>query len=159
MIASKDSFEPHSSEQLPASKKVFVAGIIHPDVRVPMREIELSPTKTFSGAIEVNEPVRVYDCSGPWGDPNFNGKSDEGLPALRRDWILKKTGWLNFRDSPAAAVARCARKMEKSSRSSLMRAPESSRRKWNSSRFAKTGKLRIANCGLRIWQKTTREMI
>jgi phosphomethylpyrimidine synthase len=90
MIASKDSFEPHSSEQLPASKKVFVAGIIHPDVRVPMREIELSPTKTFSGAIEVNEPVRVYDCSGPWGDPNFNGKSDEGLPALRRDWILKR---------------------------------------------------------------------
>jgi phosphomethylpyrimidine synthase len=90
MIASKDSFEPHSSEQLPASKKVFVAGIIHPDVRVPMREIELSLTKSFSGAIEVNEPVRVYDCSGPWGDPNFNGKSDEGLPALRRDWILKR---------------------------------------------------------------------
>jgi phosphomethylpyrimidine synthase len=90
MIASKDSFEPHSSEQLPASKKVFVAGIIHPDVRVPMREIKLSPTKSFSGAIEVNEPVRVYDCSGPWGEPNFNGKSDEGLPALRRDWILKR---------------------------------------------------------------------
>jgi phosphomethylpyrimidine synthase len=90
MIASKDSFEPHSSEQLPASKKVFVAGTIHPDVRVPMREIKLSPTKSFSGAIEVNEPVRVYDCSGPWGDPNFTGKSDEGLPALRREWILKR---------------------------------------------------------------------
>jgi len=34
--------------------------------------------------------VRVYDCSGPWGDPAFTGKSDEGLPALRRDWILKR---------------------------------------------------------------------
>src|SRR5665213_3970504 len=90
MIASKDSFEPHSSEQLPNSKKVFVAGTIHPDVRVPVREIELSPTKTYSGQIEVNEPVRVYDCSGPWGDPNFNGTSDEGLPALRREWILKR---------------------------------------------------------------------
>jgi phosphomethylpyrimidine synthase len=89
MIASRDSFEPHSSEQLPNSKKIYIAGKIHADVRVPMREIEVTPTKTYSGAIEVNEPVRIYDCSGPWGDPNFTGKSDEGLPALRRDWILK----------------------------------------------------------------------
>jgi phosphomethylpyrimidine synthase len=55
-----------------------------------MREIEVSPTKSYTGAVEANAPVRVYDCSGPWGDPNFNGKSDEGLPALRRDWILKR---------------------------------------------------------------------
>jgi phosphomethylpyrimidine synthase len=90
MIASKESFEPHSSEQLPASKKVFVAGAIHSDIRVPMREIEVSDTKSYTGAIEKNAPVRVYDCSGPWGDPNFTGTSDEGLPALRRDWILKR---------------------------------------------------------------------
>ncbi len=55
-----------------------------------MREIEVTPTKSYTGAVEANEPVRVYDCSGPWGDPNFNGTSDEGLPALRRDWILKR---------------------------------------------------------------------
>ncbi|HEX3890368.1 MAG TPA: phosphomethylpyrimidine synthase ThiC, partial [Verrucomicrobiae bacterium] len=91
MIASKDSFEPHSSEQLPASKKIYVGGKLHPDVRVPMREIELAATKSFNGQIEVNEPVRVYDCSGPWGDPNFAGKSDEGLPALRAEWILKRS--------------------------------------------------------------------
>jgi phosphomethylpyrimidine synthase len=90
MIATKDSFEPHSSEQLPNSKKIYVEGKIHPEVRVPMREIELSPTKSYTGAVEVNEPVRVYDCSGPWGDPDFNGNPDEGLPALRRDWILKR---------------------------------------------------------------------
>ena len=84
MIASKESFEPHSSEQLPNSKKVFVEGTIHPDVRVPMREIEVGDTKSYTGAVEKNAPVRVYDCSGPWGDPNFTGKSDEGLPALRR---------------------------------------------------------------------------
>ena len=90
MIASKDSFEPHSSEQLPASKKVFVAGTIHSDVRVPMREIEVSPTKSYTGAITPNDPVRVYDCSGPWGDPAFTGTSEQGLPALRRDWILKR---------------------------------------------------------------------
>ncbi len=90
MIASKDSFEPHSSEQLPASKKVFVAGTIHADVRVPMREIEVSPTKSYTGAVTPNDPVRVYDCSGPWGDPAFTGTSEQGLPALRRDWILKR---------------------------------------------------------------------
>jgi len=90
MIATKDSFEPHSSEQLPASKKVFVAGKLHPEIRVPMREIEVSDTKSYTGAIEKNTPVRVYDCSGPWGDPAFTGKSEEGLPALRRDWILKR---------------------------------------------------------------------
>jgi phosphomethylpyrimidine synthase len=90
MIATKESFEPSSGEQLPNSKRVYVAGKIHPDVRVPMREIELTPTKSYTGTIEPNEPVRVYDCSGPWGDPNFNGTVEEGLPALRREWILKR---------------------------------------------------------------------
>ncbi|MEI8341143.1 MAG: phosphomethylpyrimidine synthase, partial [Verrucomicrobiota bacterium] len=90
MIASKDSIEPHSSEQLPNSTRVYIQGTLHPEVRVPMREIKLTPTKSFNGSIEVNEPVRVYDCAGPWGDPAFNGKVEEGLPALRRDWILKR---------------------------------------------------------------------
>ncbi|MSU62400.1 MAG: phosphomethylpyrimidine synthase ThiC [Pedosphaera sp.] len=101
MIATKDSFEPstlrstsakdgHSSEQLPASKKLYIAGALHPDIRVPMREIEVSDTKSYTGAIEKNAPVRVYDCSGPWGDPAFTGTSEQGLPAMRRDWILKR---------------------------------------------------------------------
>ena len=90
MIATKDSFEPHSSEQLPKSKRVYVAGQIHPDVRVPMREIELAPTKSYTGAIEQNKPVRVYDCSGPWGDPGFKGNVEKGLPALRAKWIRER---------------------------------------------------------------------
>ena len=90
MIATKDSIEPHSSTQLPASTRVYLEGRIHPDVRVPVREIALSPTKTFSGELEGNEPVRVYDCSGPWGDPAFSGTSDEGLPALRAKWIAAR---------------------------------------------------------------------
>ena len=90
MIATKESFEPHSSESRiagPGSNRVYVAGKIHPDVRVPMREIELTPTKSYTGAIEQNEPVRVYDCAGPWGDPSFKGNVEEGLPALRAKWI------------------------------------------------------------------------
>ena len=90
MIATKDSFEPHSSEQLPNSKRVYVEGKLHADIRVPMRQIQLSPTTVSECDVRPNKPVRVYDCSGPWGDPAFTGKSDEGLPALRREWILKR---------------------------------------------------------------------
>jgi phosphomethylpyrimidine synthase len=90
MIASKESFEPHSREQLPASKRVYVEGQLHPDIRVPMRQIQLTPTTINECDVRPNKPVRVYDCSGPWGDPAFTGKSEEGLPALRRDWILKR---------------------------------------------------------------------
>ncbi len=90
MIATKESFEPHSSEQLPARQRVYVTGEIHPDVRVPMREIKLTPTKLNECDGRVNKPVRVYDCSGPWGDPEFTGSVEKGLPALRREWILKR---------------------------------------------------------------------
>ena len=90
MIATKDTIEPHSSDQLPASTRIYVQGQLFPEVHVPFREIALSPTKTFSGAMEENAPVRVYDCSGPWGDPGFTGTSDEGLPTPRAKWIADR---------------------------------------------------------------------
>jgi phosphomethylpyrimidine synthase len=71
----------------PNSKKVYVPGEVHPDIRVPFREISLAPTKTLSGEVEVNEPVRVYDTSGAWGDPDFHGDVTRGLPVLRAKWI------------------------------------------------------------------------
>src|SRR2546428_13917050 len=78
----------HSVEKpLPNSRRVYVGGKIHPDIRVPFREISLAPTKSMSGEIEVNEPVRVYDTSGPWGDPSFDGDVEQGLPPLRAKWI------------------------------------------------------------------------
>ncbi len=87
MIATKDSLEPQSGEPLPNSTKIHVKGRLHPDLRVPFREIKLHDTKGFSGQIEANEPVRVYDCSGPWGDPGFKGDVASGLPKLRDSWI------------------------------------------------------------------------
>jgi phosphomethylpyrimidine synthase len=72
---------------LPNSRKVYVAGELHPDLRVPFREISLAPTKTMSGEIEVNEPARVYDTSGPWGDADQHVDVTKGLPALRAKWI------------------------------------------------------------------------
>ena len=90
MIASENSFEPQSQEKLPNSKRVYLKGKLHPDLRVPMREIQLAPTKTFNGQIQNNEPVRVYDASGLWGDEQFQGNVEKGLPALREKWILAR---------------------------------------------------------------------
>ena len=78
----------HSVEKpLPNSRKVYVSGKLHHDIRVPFREISLAPTKSMNGEIELNEPVRVYDTSGPWGDPDFHGDVTQGLPPLRAKWI------------------------------------------------------------------------
>jgi phosphomethylpyrimidine synthase len=71
----------------PNSKRVYVSGKLHPDVRVPFREISLAPTKSMNGEIEINEPLSVYDTSGPWGDPEFHGDVTQGLPLMRAKWI------------------------------------------------------------------------
>ena len=89
-----------SRAPLPASTRIYVAGRIHASVRVPMREIALSDTRSVNGRVEVNEPVRVYDCSGPWGDPAFTGTSEHGLPALRREWILARGDVEEYRGRP-----------------------------------------------------------
>lgn len=77
-------------ELVPGSRRVYVSGRLHASMRVPMREIALSPTRLANGRIELNEPVRVYDCRGPWGDPAFHGDASGGLPSLRREWIVSR---------------------------------------------------------------------
>ncbi|QJE73039.1 phosphomethylpyrimidine synthase ThiC [Aerophototrophica crusticola] len=63
---------------LPASRKVHVPGTLFPDLRVAMREIDLTG----------DEPsVRVYDTSGPYSDPGIRTDIRLGLPALRQAWI------------------------------------------------------------------------
>ena len=74
----------------PNSSRIYVQGEIHDGLKVPMREIRVSDTEHPNGEIEKNEAVRVYDCSGPWGDPDFKGDVTQGLPALRRQWILDR---------------------------------------------------------------------
>ncbi|MGI8605521.1 MAG: phosphomethylpyrimidine synthase ThiC [Verrucomicrobiales bacterium] len=127
MIAPESSFESNSADTLPNSRRVYVPGQLHPNVRVPFREILLSPTKTLNGRIEVNEPVSVYDTSGPWGDPDFGGDVTQGLPLLRHDWILRRgdveeyegrkatfrdDGWLS--DTHAASRSKSALRTPKS---------------------------------------------
>src|SRR5438046_586749 len=99
--AATDSGERDGSRSSFNSKKTYVAGKLHTNIRVPLREISLAPTKSISGPIEgsagaspvilQNEPVRVYDTSGPWGDPDFHGDVTQGLPALRAKWIRDRS--------------------------------------------------------------------
>mgnify|MGYP001234831381 CR=1 FL=1 len=65
---------------LPASRKIYRPGRIHPDLRVPMRAIELHPTAG-------EPPVIVYDSSGPYTDPEIETDIARGLPRLRESWI------------------------------------------------------------------------
>ncbi|MCA1593011.1 MAG: phosphomethylpyrimidine synthase ThiC [Acidobacteria bacterium] len=88
MSTSKEASERRSDEvQLPNSRKIFVEGG-SAGVRVPFREIELQPTRQPDGRLEANEPVRVYDTSGPWGDPGVRCDVRDGLQPLRREWIV-----------------------------------------------------------------------
>ncbi|MED4879039.1 phosphomethylpyrimidine synthase ThiC [Anoxybacillus geothermalis] len=86
----------------PASRKVYIEGS-RKDVRVPMREIVLSPTKTPQGTVE-NEPVRVYDTTGPYTDPHFEPDVEKGLPLLRRNWIFERGDVEEVKPSAAAGV-------------------------------------------------------
>ncbi len=86
MIAPRN---PDSTDEtlFPNSERVYTSGKLHPEVKVAMREVKLSDTTKHDGTIEPNAPIRVYDTSGPWGDPEFEGDAEHGIPALRLPWI------------------------------------------------------------------------
>ena len=81
-------------EPFPASEKIYVQGTIHKDVKVAMRQINLTDSKAMftKGQFvkEKNEPVVVYDTSGPFTDPNIEIDVKKGVPALRQKWILER---------------------------------------------------------------------
>jgi len=68
---------------LPASEKVYARGAAHPDIRVPMRRIDLHASAN-------EDPLVVYDTSGPYSDPSHFANIAKGLPALRRDWVAAR---------------------------------------------------------------------
>jgi phosphomethylpyrimidine synthase len=71
---------------LPASRKIYVPGEIHTDIRVPMREIELSETRVGE-TLEENPPVVVYDTSGPYTDMDIEIDVRKGIERIRQPWI------------------------------------------------------------------------
>ncbi|MBY4678845.1 phosphomethylpyrimidine synthase ThiC [Marinobacterium sp. CAU 1594] len=79
----QDSVQP-----FPKSRKVYIEGS-RPDIRVPMREITLDDTPTGFGG-EKNEPLYVYDTSGPYTDPEVEIDVRKGLAPLRAQWIAER---------------------------------------------------------------------
>ena len=79
---------------LPASRKVFVGGEQHKDIRVPLREVDLHPSAKEAA-------VRVYDPSGPYTDPAVAIDIAKGLAPLRAEWIAKRA----VEDVPSPFVA------------------------------------------------------
>ena len=74
----------------PGSEKIYVKGSIYPDIRVPMRQINLTPTvKIVDGEriVRENDPVTVYDTSGVYTDPDVHTDINKGIPRIREQWI------------------------------------------------------------------------
>ncbi len=74
----------------PNSKKVYVAGSIHPQIRVPFREITLTASPNGNGSPALPESVIVYDTSGPYTDPNKEIDIRKGMEPLRAEWIQSR---------------------------------------------------------------------
>jgi len=82
----------------PNSTRVYLTGT-RPDLRVPVREVTLSAAPPTSVAPE--PPVRLYDTRGPYGDPDLQLDLRQGLPPLRRPWILEREDVEEIEGRPA----------------------------------------------------------
>ncbi|CAM1335005.1 phosphomethylpyrimidine synthase ThiC [Tenacibaculum aestuariivivum] len=75
----------------PNSKKIYVNGTIHPKIKVAMREISLSDTvDSMTKKKTPNEPVTVYDTSGPYTDPSKEIDVHAGIERIREPWIKER---------------------------------------------------------------------
>jgi phosphomethylpyrimidine synthase len=78
-----------TTDELPASRKIYVNGTLHADVRVPMREISVHPTAGEA-------PLPVYDSSGAYTDPNILTDIKQGRPRWNSARSVK-TSFVNWR--------------------------------------------------------------
>ena len=84
----EETIRLQGKSNFPASKKVYQQGS-RPDLLVPFREVTLTPTSGRFG-IQQNPPMRLYDTSGPYTDDAAVLDVRQGLPALRKNWILER---------------------------------------------------------------------
>ena len=91
--AKKRQLSPASLElrysPLSGSTKKYESGTLFPEIRVPYREVTLSDTE-INGESEPNAPVQLYDCSGPYTDPEANIDISQGLAETRRSWVTDR---------------------------------------------------------------------
>ncbi|SPZ20666.1 Phosphomethylpyrimidine synthase [Providencia rettgeri] len=82
-----------SGVSFPNSQRIYLQGS-RDDIQVPMREIQLSQTliggDKDNPQFEDNEPVPIYDTSGPYGDPVSELNVHKGLKKIRAPWISER---------------------------------------------------------------------
>ena len=88
MVQTEYTSKFQGKSQFPASAKVYKEGS-QPSILVPFRQVNLTPTSGRFGQ-EENEPLSLYDTSGPYTDASTNLDLGQGLPALRREWIMAR---------------------------------------------------------------------
>lgn len=75
----------------PGSEKIYVNGTLYPNMRIAMRQINLTPTVTIGQngdkVMTPNDSVVVYDTSGPYTDPDITIDINKGLPRIREQWL------------------------------------------------------------------------
>lgn len=74
-------------------EKVYLPGTLFPDIRVGMQKVNLTPSveiKDGEKRLIPNDPVYIYDTSGPFGDESVQIDLKKGLPRLRESWILQR---------------------------------------------------------------------
>lgn len=75
----------------PNSQKIYVPGKLYPEIKVAMREITLTDTiDSLTKKKTPNEPVTVYDTSGPYTDPNIEIDVHAGIERIRENWIKER---------------------------------------------------------------------
>ena len=88
MVQTEYTSQFQGKSSFPASDKVYKEGS-QPSVRVPFRQVTLTPTTGRFGQ-EENAPLSIYDTSGPYSDSNASLDLRKGLPALRGEWIMAR---------------------------------------------------------------------
>jgi len=79
------------------SRKIYVTPEAAPDLRVPLREIALSPAAN-------EEPVRVYDTSGVYTDNDAAIDVEQGLKRHRAAWVKERGGVEEYDGRPVQPV-------------------------------------------------------
>ena len=77
-----------ASKTFNGSKKIYISGS-NPEIRVPMREVIQTYSISKEGEYK-NPPIYLYDCSGPYTDPEVKIDIEKGLPKLRANWLSSR---------------------------------------------------------------------
>ena len=116
-----------SASPIPGSRKVYVAGS-RPDLRVPMREVALAPSRTSNGEETPNAPVCLYDTSGPYTDPEAVIDIRRGLAPVRAAWIAERGDTEAYEGRPERPEDNGWRTPEQAERAGVERFPGPPRR-------------------------------